>query len=541
MKTVKIKLYNKEKLQFELEEDAHRGDIVAILDTAQVDLTIIREQFVLEEEKLSLALRQQIENDIIEQTKNSIYASHEYKNLESAQNKLEDLKIDFENKIKNKEVALRNQWVSENAAKNNQLNAEITTLKQQAISNIANAIAAKTNELRGELLNKDTQLNKAYSNYQNELAKAKNNLHNQQLKEDELKNELMKQNNERTNKLNAEISTLKTQEAAKITNAIARETNILRNQLLDQKTQLIKSEQNYQNKLVEATKIIKEKLLDEAHQEIEKNIETKYQLLFADKNERITKLQSAYDTLERNKASLNTKALGEELESWIQNQYNNYSLLFAEECAFSKTNVAKSGTKPDFLFTVNNESGINITKVIIEAKTESQFSKESNKRKNSSHFDKLWKDQKNFQADYSILVSELETTDNNFLIQKVNSNKYTNMFVVRPKCLIPLLALIRDFALKRSTIAKIDIELKEKQTILSEFDLFKEQLIKDFCDKIQKNVSTIKNQADKIKTSATMIETKANDILENIILSITTKINKYKIDKKVKSLKNFEK
>ena len=230
--------------------------------------------------------------------------------------------------------------------------------------------------------------------------------------------------------------------------------------------------------------------------------------------------------------------MGEQLENWLFSEYGNYSTLF-DNCPFMKTNKAINGRKPDFQFIINDDDGNQISNIIIEAKTESQYSQESNKKSNASHLSKLWIDQKNFNADYSILVSELEMTDNDFLIKKVNNLEYKNMYIIRPQYFIPFLALIKEFALKRNKIDKIDIQLQEKQIIINEFNIFKEKLIKDFCSKIEVNVKTILNSSLKIKKEALTIETKAAMILDEVIENIANKIEKYSIEKKVKTLKKL--
>ncbi len=539
MKTVKIKLIDKEALKFILEEDASKGDLINIFDSSQVDLTIIRNQFAKIENELKENLRNKISATIKSEISNQIYASREYKALESAKQELNLLKqnqIQIKSNIE-KETSLKVE--AANAEEINLLKAQIKIFEFQKQSSINNAVAQATNILKEQNLAQQKQFMDKTKNFNIKLKSALDEVQIEANTKNAAHLKTESANAEEINLLKAQIKISKLQEQTNINNAIAQETNRLKAENLAQEKRLINNDRNFNDKL--AIKISESKQLwkENYFQEVKTNVEQANSLLMNEKDKIINELKEEQEVLMRQKYSTNIKALGEGLENWIDNEYKNYSLLF-NQCQFSKTNISKSGSKPDFQFIVNNDNDLQVANVIIEAKTESNLSQESNKRKNASHLAKLWKDQKSHQADYSILVSELEMTSNNFLIQKVNDLNYVNMFIVRPQYLIPLLALIKDFAIKRSTIAKTDIKLKEKAEILADFDLFKEKLIKDFCTKIEKNVSTINNQAYKIKQSAIMIESKASEILDDVLLKLTDKINKYSIEKKVQSLKNID-
>ncbi|MDE5841480.1 MAG: DUF2130 domain-containing protein, partial [Malacoplasma sp.] len=145
------------------------------------------------------------------------------------------------------------------------------------------------------------------------------------------------------------------------------------------------------------------------------------------------------ERIERKKES-NVKTLGEDLENWIQNEYN-LTFGMIDGCSLEKTTKNIGGHKPDFLFSVyDNKTKQILGKVTIEAKT--QMSVSETQKKNKDHFAKLEMDRNNHDSEFALLVSELEPEEI-FYIKKVPNEKYQNMFIVRPRYFIAFLSIVR--------------------------------------------------------------------------------------------------
>ncbi|MGZ9428493.1 DUF2130 domain-containing protein [Mycoplasma sp. 1012] len=244
-----------------------------------------------------------------------------------------------------------------------------------------------------------------------------------------------------------------------------------------------------------------------------------------------TELKTTINDLQRKK-NVNIKLIGEDLENWIISQASE-NLSFDNNCSFYKDNEVKDHTKADFLYDIysrNNNKKL-LGKIIIEAKSQG----ETGNKKNSDYYDKLKRDQTKKQADFAILVSELEP-EKDFLISKVFD--YENMYVIRPAYLIPFLSLLKHFIMEREKIADAEITFQEKKDILEQFDKMKNEIldnslkhIRTQTEKILKNAETIEKNAKEIKESISLVvdihlNTVKNKIENFAIQKITKKIDK---------------
>ena len=206
-------------------------------------------------------------------------------------------------------------------------------------------------------------------------------------------------------------------------------------------------------------------------------------------------------------------------------------------CNFKKTTENINNTKPDFIYEILGRDSELLASIIIEAKSESHIGK-SKKKKNSDHFKKLDKDQKNYNADYSLLISELEMNDD-FLIRKIH--EYKNMYVIRKEYFVPFLHLIKDLVTNNKNLQRFykDIKFKEKNEINNEFDKLKDEIINNIITKkLTNSVKSIKKNSEKITTSNDKIYNLIQEIEEKTLTKITNKINKFTIRKIMKKINN---
>lgn len=240
-------------------------------------------------------------------------------------------------------------------------------------------------------------------------------------------------------------------------------------------------------------------------------------------NELIREKENIINELEQRKSSLNIKNIGEDLERWITTEASNG--LSLPNTKFTKANKVIEGTKPDFIFEILNDDDSILSSVTLEAKSELLNGK--TKTKNSDHYEKLESDRKKNNTEYSLLVSELEKEDA-FLFKKVG--EYKNMYVVRPQFFVSFLQIIYNLEMKKNEFVGTEINFKEKQEILREFEDFKTDFIEVTMLKLVKNYEDIVAEAGKIIANANKIIEKTRTSTSHLT-ALENKLNKFKIEK----------
>lgn len=237
--------------------------------------------------------------------------------------------------------------------------------------------------------------------------------------------------------------------------------------------------------------------------------------------------------------SMNIKKIGEDLEKYCFDMYQETMGQYVNDCLFEKTNNPISGSKPDFLFEVygiDENNNINFDKdyllgrVVLEMKSELSNSEEKNKKTNANHLAELEKDRINFGAELGILVSELES-DKDFVIQK--STDYQNLIIIRPQVLPSLLNIIRNLFHMKNQFILEQINFKSSKEILDDFHEFKKSILDNCIEHIKKKMDVIIKNANNIKQSADKILEASEHVLYTYVDRIINKIDDFKIENKV--------
>ena len=273
------------------------------------------------------------------------------------------------------------------------------------------------------------------------------------------------------------------------------------------------------------------KLKEQAVKEANEKVETEKQLAVAntqvDFNRQITEYKDKIQLLESRKNRMSIKDIGEDLENFMQTEYSNNGS-WLEFGRWEKVNETIDGKKPDFKFSIFDVDDSVISSVILEAKSEQLNS--ANKTKNSQHFEKLDADRKRNNAEYAILVSELEKEEDQFIFKKVND--FEKMFIVRPQYFIALLSLIYNLEIKKRGLQNLEIAFREKQEILAEFESMKNEIINQTIPHIQKKIEAIIKKAEQIEDLSQAIVSEARAALgKNNLSTLTNKIEDFKIRK----------
>nr|VZR97437.1 hypothetical protein MF5295_00311 [Mycoplasma feriruminatoris] len=489
MSNIKFRIIDKYKI--ELLEDANKGNIIDLSDAYQIDLSIITDQINKQKDLVYLEkLKKEKDNWELEKT-----------------NQLEKIKSDLKDEY-------------------NQKNIESTTLISQLQT---------TNKSLSE------KLENSKKDFQKDLDNNKKIWEtNSDKKIQEIKNELLEKNKKDFEQL--------------ISQKIKLESDIksLVEQLNSQK-ELIKLQlENKYNKLLNEQKTdlenqikqLENNLTQNKHELDNINLKHKNELneLTNTKDNKINELVKDLEFIKREKLTKNIKLIGEELENYCLNQFNQASTFAFKTSTLIKDNVIVKnedelkGTKGDFIFKVyaEEEKQNLLLSVMCEMKSEQLNS--HNKKKNSDHYKKLDDDRNKKNLDYALLVSELESDTNDSLIYRVN--EYKDMFVIRPMYFISFLGVLETIALKYKDLKlnrlQQEIMFKEKQDILDEFEEFKNNLLDNALKHIDTKVNEINKSAETIKKEANKILEATEVVINKHLNTVKNKINGFKIEKVLK-------
>lgn len=236
-----------------------------------------------------------------------------------------------------------------------------------------------------------------------------------------------------------------------------------------------------------------------------------------------------YKNKHNRRLQMNSKVIGEDLENWCEHQFND-SFQQVNDVKFEKTTKPIHGKKPDFIFTVFTKNNKKIASIVLEMKTDNG----ENKTRNDSFLETLELNRKNFEAEFGLLVTNLELKDE-FIIRKAMG--YESLFLVRPEHFVYVLILFRLIYSKCDLLMN---ELKSEATtsqhvleVINEFTNFKEDLfqsslknINSQLDKIYEAANKIQAQVDNIKDSISLIQSKHLQTVQNKIESFTKKIQR---------------
>ena len=274
-----------------------------------------------------------------------------------------------------------------------------------------------------------------------------------------------------------------------------------------------------------------ELLLTEKEQELKANaIKNEYEILLKAKNDEV-------DFYKNFKAQQSTKAIGESLENFAENEFNKVRATMFPKAYFEKDNDARTGSKGDFIYRENDEYGNEIISIMLEMKNEGDET--ATKHKNRDFYKELDKDRNEKNCEYAVLVTMLEADNDYFNTGIVDvSHEYAKMYVVRPNFFIQLIGLLRNAAMN-SLAYKQEIALIREQniditTFEADLDVFKTGFEKNYnsasknfakaIDEIDKSIKRMEEVKKALLTSENQLRL-ANNKLEDVSVKKLTKKN----------------
>ena len=191
------------------------------------------------------------------------------------------------------------------------------------------------------------------------------------------------------------------------------------------------------------------------------------------------------ERIKNQRTRLSVKLIGETLEQHCETEFNRVRMMAFPNAEFHKDNDVVDGSKGDYVFREEDESGTEIVSIMFDMKNEDDNS--TNRKKNEDHFAKLDRDRRNKHCEYAVLVSTLEPESELYNAGIVDvSYRYPKMYVIRPQFFLPLIGLLRN-AGKNAVGARRELEQIKQQNIdITGF----ENALDDFKEKFGKNYET---------------------------------------------------
>ncbi|PAK21336.1 hypothetical protein CJJ23_02775 [Mycoplasmopsis agassizii] len=441
--------------------------------------------------------------------------------LEAEKQKIEDEKADLAERKQNSEIKLNNDINDLKIQINNVQNEKklIQEKLEREQKSKESEIAAKKKEIE-QLL--ETEKAKIQSASADDKIKMQDD-HNKSL--EFLKKQL---SNLELEKLSVEKELEKEQEFK--ANELLKKENELKAKLENEKLRLeaeltSKLNKEFENKKDELVKKIKEeeyKQLVARLEEQKRDISESYKEQLSKKDDELREVKQ----IAQARLTSNIKVRGNELENYLWSQAREF--LVDENLTIEKAKEINK-TLPDFILEILYRGKPERT-FVLEMKTELS---ENGKQKNRDFYEKLEKDRKNNNADFGILITELEK-EQNFMVRFVSGHE--RLIEMRPDYFLTYFINQKrdmlELARRREEIAS-DSEfkdLKARETIREFFEELKDHINKNLIGIIQKELETIMKRVDVIEKAA-----------KSIRKSVTVKIKELAFQSTIDLLENTEK
>lgn len=505
----KIQVIVRDKNTLVLEEDAAKGDYIDLSSISNVDFKQI--------ENAVLAGKDTVYNQKLAEYKEmlTLQLSQEKKDLENKYtldrqqllNQLEGLKKEHIQAME----SFKNSTAFTHAQELDQLNRQLKDLKDKHQQELDGLKKEETFKHSLELQALNAQI--------------------EQLKQSSIQKE-----NETSAKYQMEILNLKSQ------------LSQLQNQMdIQLNNERLLAEKKYTEQITDLNQKLRDVIGQKERLELEQKVKLEEQLRekersFAEEKlqlkDQIDTLTQQYQMLQRQKASLNVKQTGEDLESWCDNEVKSYMQNGLFNCSWEKDNLVvrnedeAKGSKADYIFSIYASSlkDVLLAKVCLDMKDENPDS--VNRKKNADYYKALDNNRKKKDCKYAVLVSNLELDKpNDIPIYRVA--EYEEMYVVRPAYLMTFLNMLVSLTTRFADIVLAKEEERLEMKSLLELKEVFEDLKRTYLDKplegLEKNINEIRNQNTKILDASKKIEGYCDTITRNYLMEIQNKLERFDI------------
>lgn len=269
---------------------------------------------------------------------------------------------------------------------------------------------------------------------------------------------------------------------------------------------------------------------DAERQLLESNLRDKYASELKTKDEMIAYYKDM-------KAKLSTKMIGETLEQHCETEFNRLRATAFQNAYFEKDNDARSGSKGDYIYRENDQTGTEIISIMFEMKNEGDET--ATKHKNEDFLKELDKDRQEKGCEYAVLVTLLEADSELYNGGIVDvSHKYPKMYVIRPQFFIPMITLLRNAALSslqyKSELALVKAQNIDVTNFENQLDDFREgfgrnyrlasEKFKTAIDSIDKSIAQLQKTKESLLSSENNLRL-ANNKAEDLTVKKLTRGN----------------
>lgn len=386
------------------------------------------------------------------------------------------------------------------------------------------------------LKEKENEIEKKYFNKVHELMIEINNLKSSK------ENELTKINSEhalKLNEINNKYETLNNNFDTKLSNEVLKIKNEYETKIIELNNKIDNLNKDSVYKLKEKENELNNIKLNELNKQ-----KDEYE-------ERLKEKDAKINEIVRQRASLNVKQTGEDLEAWCNNEVVSYMQNGLFNCTWIKDNeVIKDegeikGSKADYIFRVyassehlDNEL---LTSVCMDMKDENPDS--INKKTNADYYKQLDKNRNKKNCKYAVLVSNLEMDKSNDL-PMFRVSEYKDMYVVRPAYLMIFLNMITSLTTRFADLVLADkqekINLKNSLDLIRDFETLKNTYLDKPLESLEKSVNEILKQSEGIRSASNKISESCEKIISSYINQIQDKLSRFEI-KIEKEYKKFSK
>lgn len=158
-----------------------------------------------------------------------------------------------------------------------------------------------------------------------------------------------------------------------------------------------------------------------------------------------------------------TKMVGESLERYCEEKFEELRATAFRNAEFGKDNDARTGSKGDYIYRELDENGNELVSIMFEMKNQNEQT--ATKKKNEDFLKELDKDRNEKNCEYAVLVSLLEADSELYNIGIVDkSHRYPKMYVIRPQYFIQIISLLRNAA-QNAAKYKAELALVRNQHI----------------------------------------------------------------------------
>ncbi len=471
---------------------------------------------------------------------------------EELQSRLKLAEKEKESAVKLAEANIRNSLQEQITKKDAEL-AELKSQNELALSEKLNKKEAEITSLKAKIDNVEVEkklaVNEAVQKVEKERDNLANDLKSKELEKQNLENSLKlaeanvrKSLQEQISKKDLELTELEAQSKLELSNKLS----IKETEMAQLKAKIANAEVEKKLAVNEAVqKVEKErdnlandlKTKESEKQNLENSLKQKYSTELQNKDIIIKHKDEELSRVKDLKLKLSTKMLGETLEQHCETEFNKLRATAFQKAYFEKDNDSKSGSKGDFIYKENDESGNEIISIMFEMKNEGDET--ATKKKNEDFLKELDKDRAEKKCEYAVLVSLLEAESELYNTGIIDvSHKYSKMYVVRPQFFIPIITLLRNAAMN-SLQYKAELNLVKNQNIdITNFEekmsKFKEGFAKNYdlasrkfkeaIDGIDKTIKELEKTKNALLASENNLRL-ANDKTEDLTIKKLTHNN----------------